>query len=518
MSDTHSWDATAAPYADIYETHTGVVALIGARAYKTKKPVRTDFLDFHTVKQREAACAREVELNRRLAPDSYVGIAHLSDPSGGPAEPIVVMRRYYDRDRLASMVRRGQPVQHVLDGIAEVLAGFHDRAHRGRRISERGKPVAIARRWQDNFATLHRLPGTAVSPESLAHLECVAAEYLAGRGLLFSRRVEERCIVDGHADLLAEDIFWVDNRPVLLDCLEFSDELRHIDRIDDAAFLAMDLEFLGRKDLGDYFLERYAAYSGDTAPSSLRDFYIAYRALVRAKVDGVRLQQGRAEAAQALAGHLAIATRHLHNGTVRLLLIGGAPGSGKSTLARELAERVGAQLLSTDDIRRELRRSGAISGDPGVLNAGLYHPDNVAAVYEAMLHRARLHLAGGTSVVLDGTWRDPQTRARAHRLTADQHAALVEISCSTPAHVAADRIRNRTPGNSDATPQIAAALAAQDAEWDTAHPIDTQQPLDQSVRVAETLWRAALLPGHGDNGVPAPTSAEPLLAAARHCG
>ena len=72
------------PYVDVHETHTGVVVLIGDRAFKAKKPVLTDFLDFRTVEQRERACAREVELNSRLSPDSYLGVAHLTDPSGGP--------------------------------------------------------------------------------------------------------------------------------------------------------------------------------------------------------------------------------------------------------------------------------------------------------------------------------------------------------------------------------------------------------------------------------------------------
>lgn len=493
--------ATAESYVDVRETHSGVVVLAGDRAFKAKKPVRTDFLDFSTVQQREAACVREVELNRRLAPDSYVGVAHLSGPSGAPAEPIVVMRRYHDSDRLASMVQHGQPVEHVLDGIAEVLARFHDQARRSRLISAHGKPSAIAQRWCDNFSELHHHVGTAVSAKPLTRVEGLAAEYLAGRACLFTSRIEERRLVDGHADLIAEDIFWVDGRPALLDCLEFSDELRYIDRLDDAAFLAMDLEFLGRKDLGDYFLDRYAHQSDETAPQSLRDFYIAYRAVVRAKVDCVRLTQGKGEAAVAAARHLAIAVRHLENGAVRLVLVGGAPGTGKSTLAGGLAERVGAHVLSTDDVRRELRESGAISGDPGILNAGLYFADNVAAVYEAMLHRARLLLGNGHSVILDGTWRSLQFRAQANKLADEMHAALVEISCETPAEVAADRIRSRVTGNSDATPQIAAALDAYGLEWDTAHRIDTSQPLDKAVRAAEELWRTApLLPHDADSG------------------
>lgn len=501
-----------APYVDAYETHTGVVVLTGDRAFKAKKPVRTDFLDFRTVEQRERACVREVELNSRLAPDSYLGVAYLSDPTGAPPEPIIVMRRYRNNDRLASMVKHGQAVEHVLDSIARLLARFHDQAHRSRRISAQGKPAAIHQRWYDNFSTLRRHVDTVVSSEAVRRVEGLAAEYLAGRACLFAQRIEERCIIDGHGDLLAEDIFWVNNRPVLLDCLEFSDELRYIDRIDDAAFLAMDLEFLERKDFGDYFLGRYAAYSGDTAPLSLRDFYIAYRAVVRAKVDCVQLTQGKPEAGAAAAHHLGIALRHLEEGAIRLVLVGGGPGTGKSTLARKLAERVGAEVLSTDDVRRELCKSGNLSGDPGILDAGLYNPDNVTAVYESMLYRARLCLGNGHSVILDGTWRDPQIRAQAQRLAAEKHAAIVEIECAAPVDVAADRIRSRALGNSDATPQIAAALAAQDLGWDTADRIDTSRPLEHSVQVAEKLWRAAIQPPYGYDSTYLPCPSLRLLS------
>src|SRR5689334_21380445 len=123
--------AVGTPYAEVHETHTGVVVLVGDRAYKAKKPVLTDFLDFRTPERRESACQREVELNRRLSPASYLGVAHLSDPAGGPAEPVVVMRRYRDDDRLAAIVRRdrdGGSIEGLLDAIAGLLARFHAHA------------------------------------------------------------------------------------------------------------------------------------------------------------------------------------------------------------------------------------------------------------------------------------------------------------------------------------------------------------------------------------------------------
>ena len=488
---------TMAPYVDVRETHTGVVVLVGDRAYKGKKAVLTDFLDFRKPEQRERACVREVELNSRLSPDSYLGIAHLSDPTGGPAEPVVVMRRYHDDDRLASMVKRDpdESVHGVLDAVAAALARFHEHARRGPGIDAQGKVTAVEERFRANPSELNHYASTSLSgafSASLSRIQRLAADFISGRAPLFQSRIEHECIVDGHGDLLADDIFCVDGEPVLLDCLEFDDELRYVDRIDDVAFLAMDLEFLGRKDLGDYFLKRYAEHSGDTALSSLRDFYIAYRAVVRAKVDCVRLSQGRSEAAQDAARHLAIAIRHLESGSVRLALIGGNPGTGKSTVARVLAEKVGAQVISTDDVRRELRELGVITGGAGVLNAALYSPDNVVTVYDMATRRAGVLLSRGQSVILDGTWRDPRTRAHARRIAEGTHSAMVELMCVAKVDLASDRITTRGPGNSDVTPDIAAALAAQPNGWDTTNQLDTTRPLEHSVRDAHDVWRRAI--------------------------
>ncbi|WP_205873568.1 bifunctional aminoglycoside phosphotransferase/ATP-binding protein [Mycobacterium camsae] len=485
-----------APYLAVRETHTGVVVLAGDRAYKAKKPVLTDFVDFRTAEERERVCRREVELNRRLSPEAYLGVAHLSDPSGGADEPIVVMRRYRDHDRLAFLVSRsgsGESSEKLLDCVAAVLAEFHGRAERSPLISAQGESAAVEQRWHANLKELHQftaIPG--VSPQSVSRIERLAVAYISGRGRLFARRIDEDSIVDGHGDLLADDIFFVDGHPALLDCLEFDDQLRHLDCIDDAAFLAMDLEFLGRKDLGDYFLTRYAARAGDAAPRSLQDFYIAYRAVVRAKVGCVRFLQGRPESADEAARHLAIAAEHLATGAVRLALVGGNPGSGKSTVARELAEVVGARIISTDDVRRELRDSGAISGSPGVLDSGLYSPDNVAAVYDTVLHRARVLLSEGQSVILDGTWQDAGLRAQAHRVADETHSCVVEIICEVPVATTAGRIQHRPASNSDATPDIAAALAARRGAWAGAYRMDTSQPLESSVAQAYDAWCHAI--------------------------
>src|SRR6478736_4800296 len=348
--------------AQVHETHTGVVILLGDKAYKVKKPVVTDFLDFSTPESRQHACEREVILNRRLAPQGYLGVGQFVGPAGEPSEPVIEMRRYPDSTRLASLVEAGEPVLQHLCVIAEMLAQFHREATRGPAIDAEGRPDAISARWHQNLAELEQHGRGIPERGSVAQLTRLVDQFIAGRAALFEKRLGEGRIIDGHGDLLADDIFCVAEGPALLDCLEFDDQLRYVDGIDDAAFLAMDLDFLGRPDLGDFFLACYRRESAETAPGSLVDFYIAYRAVVRAKVDVIRALQGDSNGWDRACRHLELALRRLRAGAVQFIVIGGGPGTGKTTLARGLAEHIEAQVISTDGVRRELAAAGVIGG------------------------------------------------------------------------------------------------------------------------------------------------------------
>lgn len=473
--------------AQVHETHTGVVTLLGDKAYKVKKPVITDFLDFSTPDRRQHACRREVLLNRRLAPDSYFGVGEFTDSEGGPPESVIEMRRYPDTTRLASLVRAGEPVQQHLCVVAEMLAQFHRAAARGAAIDAQGRAEAISARWHQNLAELERHGPDIVDQESVAQMTRLVDQFVTGRGPLFEERLGQRRIIDGHGDLLADDIFCVPEGPALLDCLEFDDQLRYVDGIDDAAFLAMDLEFLGRQDLGDAFVDEYRGRAEDLAPRSLADFYVAYRAVVRAKVDCIRVAQGHQDARAHARRHIDIALKRLRAATVRLILVGGSPGTGKTTLSKGLSERIDAQVISTDDTRKQLQDAGLLEGAVGELDKGLYSPGNVSRVYDEVLRRAELTLRHGSSVILDGTWRDPAHRERAQRLALATAAPLVELTCSLPVDVAAVRIVDRTGSSSDATPQIASALGASEVSAPGEYHIDTGRPLADSVAEAHRI-------------------------------
>ncbi|MGV9611697.1 bifunctional aminoglycoside phosphotransferase/ATP-binding protein [Nocardia xishanensis] len=481
--------STSTARAQVHETHTGLVLLCGERAYKAKKPITTDFLDFGTPALREQACARELELNRRMAPDVYLGVAHLSDPEGGPAEPVLVMRRMPEDRRLSNILADVAAHGQELTPLVELLVGFHRLARRGPDVDRAGTARALRDRWQTLLRPLREEPACRVAPILPDRIDHLAMRYIDGRIQLFDNRIAEGRIIDGHGDLLAQDIFALPDGFRVLDCLDFDDRLRHLDCLDDIAFLAMDFEFLGYPELGVRLLDDYVRATGDSAPMSLRSHYIAYRATVRAKVNLIRLSQGDGAARERAVRHLRIALDHLERGTVRLALVGGLPGTGKSTVARRLAANTGATVLSTDRIRTELA-ARILTGEGGEFGAGRYSPANKARVYDELLNRARTLLASGVSVILDASWVDTDERRRAAELAERTHSDLVQLHCTCPTELAAGRIRERPRGDSEATPAIAEAMVATAAPWNDATALHTVGPIDDTVAVASQAWCA----------------------------
>ena len=281
--------------------------------------------------------------------------------------------------------------------------------------------------------------------------------------------------MDGHGDLLADDIYCLDDGPRILDCLDFDDRLRWLDGLDDAACLAMDLERLGAADLGQRFAGWYAEFSGDLAPPSLLHHYVAYRAFVRAKIASIKASQGVAAAGRDARQLGDLTLQHLRAGAVTLVLIGGLPGAGKSAVAGAVADRLGWTVLSSDRIRKELAGISPEGRAAARYGAGIYSSSWTTRTYAELLRRAAELLACGESVLLDASWSAAELRAAAAELAAEQHAHLVELRCVVSPALARQRLRARPPGPSDADPEIASQLAAAAAPWPSATTIDTER-------------------------------------------
>jgi uncharacterized protein len=329
-----------------------------------------------------------------------------------------------------------------------------------------------------------------LDPQVVDALGRLSLRFLAGRAALFADRVAAGRVVDGHGDLIAADVFCLDDGPRVLDCLEFDDRLRFVDGLDDVAFLAMDLERLGRPHLAQRFLDDYVEFSGDPAPAALRAHYVAYRAVVRAKVACLRFGQGDPAAAAEAVEHAALALRHLEVAAVRLALVGGLPGTGKTTLGGALADRFGAVLISSDRVRKELAGIDPLKPAPAAFGEGLYSAEHTEGLYAELLRRAGQLLARGESVVLDASWTRAAFRSDAEALARQTHSELVPLCCEASAATASTRIAARTGTTSDATASIAAAMAETSDPWPESAPIRTDGTLEQALEQASAVWRA----------------------------
>jgi aminoglycoside phosphotransferase family enzyme/predicted kinase len=463
----------------VAETHAAVVFLAGDRACKLKKPVNLGFLDFSTPQARAAACAREVELNREFAPDVYLGVAELRGPDGQVCDHLVVMRRMPAARRLSTLVCSPAPVAGPLRQVARVLAARHAKAARGPQIAEQGSRDALHSRWADNIEQTRAIqarlaPREPLDPAVIEEAERLALRFLAGRAPLFDARIRDGRIVDGHGDLLADDIFCLDDGPRILDCLDFDDRLRWLDGLDDAAFLAMDLERLDALALAEQFMAAYADHSGDPAPVSLRHHYVAYRAFVRVKIACLRVGQGDPAAGFEARDLAEVALRHLRAGAVTLVVIGGLPGTGKSALAGAVAGRLGFTVLNSDRIRKELAGLPAETSARTSYGSGIYTGEWTERTYAELLHRAAVLLAHGESVITDASFASARQRTAAAVAAAGASADLVQLRCTASRELAARRMSARTGAVSDADQAIAGQMAAVAEPWPHATVIDTE--------------------------------------------
>jgi predicted kinase len=246
---------------------------------------------------------------------------------------------------------------------------------------------------------------------------------------------------------LRPEHIYVDGRPIVIDCIEFSEELRMLDIADELCFLGMECEHLGEREFGNVILAEYQKVSGDCVPEALLAFYRSYRASVRAKVAALRRDQqdGSRTASNRLAvEYLKLAEQYAKElGPPILLLVGGLMGSGKSTLAAKLANMFAIELLSTDHIRHGLFGPSVA---PTAYREGNYRPDMRQRVYDELFRQAEELLSNGESVVLDGTFLTTCLRERADNLARQHGAQALHIQCGCPPEIAFARIQSRQQG------------------------------------------------------------------------
>jgi hypothetical protein len=480
----------------LIQTHISWVFVAGARVYKVKKPVDFGFLDFSTPARRARACLREVELNRRLAPRLYLGTVPIHEtheggfslaPTGRIIEHAVVMRLLPQERLLSALLARGEAGAADLRRVASRIAAFHARAAPA---NTRWRRVAVLEEnLRENFRQTVPFLGRTVRGGDYLVVWDYNHDFLERRRALLEKRAREGRIRDGHGDLHAEHV-WIGRGGVLAyDCIEFSDRIRQGDVAADIAFLYMDLLHHRRPDLAAALMDEYLRRTGDWEVRLLVPFYACYRAVVREKVESFRLADpgigpgSKRAAARRAASYFRLA-RELarRDARPRLFVVGGLPGSGKSTVARGLADRMGAEWLASDVLRKELAGAAPGARLPAAMGEGIYRPAMTALTYRELLRQAERHLRAGRSVVLDATFARAADRRRAASLGRSVGGVFVAAECRCPARVARDRLAARSrpgyAGPSDAGWDIYRAMRRSFEPWPEAVRVDTTKPLE----------------------------------------
>src|SRR5262245_21527713 len=477
---------------ELVETHISWVFLAGDRVYKVKKPVDLGFLDFTTLERRRFFCEEEVRLNRRLTHDVYLGVVDLKGPGAisfdgpGPTVEVAVMMKRLPHDRmLDELVRRNAAEPELLEELGHIAARFHAEAPTGGEIDELGSLATIRANWSENFAQTDRLAADVLPAEWRRTLHAWVQAFMEREAEHFAARVAAGRVRDCHGDLQAQHVCCTE--PIqIFDCIEFNHRFRYGDVAGEIAFLAMDLDRLGRPDLALRFLNAYLEASGDYDAVPLLDFYRAYRAFVRGKVLSFQIEQ-RPEAAAKARDRFALAMRYTERrDRPRLLITSGVIGSGKSTVARQVAARLGAIVVRTDAVRKRLAGLALSERRQAGFGEGLYQPEMAERTYTEAMSVAMKILESGWPVVVDGAFSSAAQRGLARASAMRAGVAFAVLWCDAPDAVLAERLRRRAhePGEvSDAgvalLPQHRARYEPPDGESSVIR-IDTTAAADRA--------------------------------------
>ena len=472
---------------ELRETHISLVFLTEDDVYKVEKPVSLGFLDFSTLELREHYCQEELRLNQRLAPWVYVEVVPVrrdaagrltfraSEGGGEVVDYAVHMRRLPDDRELGHVLaRRPDNAGEIIDDTARRLASFHRTAQRDDATAARGRHEIVAENALDNFRHSRSLRGDVVEESVWDRAQALTEAALAEHHDLIEARAAAGIPCDTHGDLRLDHIYVLDGKdPVIIDCIEFSENFRYSDPIADLAFLAMDLHFEGWHHWARRLVASYRAASAESreeraAFDRLLPLYVAYRAAVRGKVEAIRRDQltdpeERATAERKARAYFSLILDQLEKPAQRpcLFLTCGLPASGKSSLARAL----GGPVFRTDVVRNELFPPSD-AGQDGY-GEGRYEPDSVDRVYEECARRAVAELAKGGRATVDATFQKERHRLAMIHAARVYAAPVVIFECHLPREEALARLAARTGDASEADATTYEKMAA---EWESFGP------------------------------------------------
>ncbi|HUG93589.1 MAG TPA: AAA family ATPase [Planctomycetaceae bacterium] len=451
----------------LIETHISWVLLAGERAYKIKKPVDLGFVDFSTLERRRHFCQEELRLNRRLAPEIYREVLPITGTpdapaAGGDGEPIeyaVVMRRFPQEALVSRVLERGELRPEHVDGLAAEIADFHSRVAVAGPASPFGTPESVRLPVEENFRHLDRIDSAAQSgrAQQLARLRAWSEREFAARRGDFVARKQAGFVRECHGDMHLGNMILEGGAVTIFDCIEFNESFRWIDVASELAFTVMDLADRGRPAYANRLLNAYLEATGEYEGLRVLPFYLTYRALVRAKVAALRLDQpGLSHEEQAilhdeLDSYLALAEQSTQPRRPFLAITHGFSGSGKTRGTQCLVEEFGAVRIRSDVERKRLFGLQPLDRIAPARTAELYAADASRQTYVRLGELAGTVLGADFAVVVDATFL--------HRSGRDEFRALADrcgvpfliVDFHAPERVLIERVSRRAHAGQDAS-------------------------------------------------------------------
>ena len=496
---------------ELIETHISWVILTGDFVYKIKKPVNFGFLDFSTLEKRHICCINELRLNHRLAPAIYLDVVSIS---GSPEKPVITtggeafeyavkMAQFPQSAQLDLMLAAGELKLEHMDAIARMVADFHQNIEAADSSVDYGNNDIIFQPVEENFSQIREHLDITPYASTLAELEAWCRSTFEKMHAVFEQRKRDGFVRECHGDMHLRNLVWLNSDlnggPTAFDCIEFNAHLRWIDVISEVAFLVMDLQDRQQHQLANRFLNSYLEITGDYAGLSVLPFYLCYRALVRAKVDALRLEQqsitqeDRQQSLAEFESYLQLATTYTQESAPKLIVMRGLSASGKSTVSQQLVDAAGMIRIRSDVERKRLfsvslTSSAPSDKTPSEINAGIYSAQASQQTYAKLAELASQVISAGYSVIVDAAFLKHQQREPFQQLAKRLDVAYIILEITAPTEVLRQRIVERQTDVSDAD---LAVLEHQLANWQPLQEDESNNAL--TVNTATTVEIDALV-------------------------
>ncbi|MFO7803765.1 MAG: AAA family ATPase [Desulfovermiculus sp.] len=500
---------------EFLQTHISCLFLTAEHVYKLKKSVNLGFLDFSTLEKRRFYCHEEVRLNSRLAPPVYLGVLAVSrnqngeyflgqDPASEIVDYVVHMRRLSEDSMFPALLKQGRVDEEMLSELAGLLSDFHAHSPAVQASCELGSPQLIRNNIEENFEQTEMLKGKALSAKRHRIMHSALLWSLRRHQELLTVRHDQGRTRECHGDLRMEHICRFEGRLVAFDCIEFNERFRYIDTAADVAFLLMDMEFSGHWSLAAALLHFYVRATQDHDALTVMPLYKAYYALTRGKIFGIEsteqefTTQERQEALDMASKFLDLAWSYaIQLQTPTLILLSGLMGTGKTALGRHLSQKLGAELIRSDVVRKTLHGLDPQARETSDYGQGLYTPKATQDTYQALVEQAAQKLNSGQSVIVDASFSRRTYRRQAYDMARSMGVRFILLECVCPEEVIRKRLEHRQARESDASDGRTTLFEAQKADFQPINELDPHQHVsvntaDAMERLGETAIEAVL--------------------------